>query len=152
MLFLFCSACSCEVWFLVRVLVVSSLLASVSPLWTQLKWQLVEQNELTPSVFDLSLQAIQLTDYLLHQGRLNLTLGNSCEHALATSFTSTQTAWPLYSNKIWDASYSNPGVNCSQMRNCHKILWWHHWTSAPIKVYSKRSINGRGLQIWEVLH
>jgi len=49
---------------LVRVLVVSSLLASASPLWTQLKWQLVEQNELTPSVFDHSLlQAIQLTGY-----------------------------------------------------------------------------------------
>ena len=48
---------------LVRVLVMSSRLASVSPLWIQSKWQLVEQNELTPSVFDLSLQAIQLTGY-----------------------------------------------------------------------------------------
>jgi len=41
----------------------SSLLVSVCPLWTQLKWQLVEQNELTPGVFDHSLQAIQLTGY-----------------------------------------------------------------------------------------
>ena len=48
---------------MIRVLVVSSLLASVSPLWTQLKWQLVEQNELTPGVFDHSLQAIQLIGY-----------------------------------------------------------------------------------------
>ena len=36
----------------------------MSSLWIQLKWQLVEQNELTPSGFDHSLQAIQLTGYL----------------------------------------------------------------------------------------
>jgi len=65
--------------------------------------------------------SLQVT-HILHQGGLNLTLGNSCEHALATSFTSTQTAWPLCSNRIWDASYSNPGLDCSQMRSCHKIL------------------------------
>jgi len=67
---------------LVCVLVVSSLLASASPLWTQLKWQLVEQNELTPGVFD---PAYRLLTFCTREDWTWHLETHVHEHALATS-------------------------------------------------------------------
>jgi len=73
------------------------------------------------------------------------------EHALATSFTSTDCMASLLKQNmvpfilkfrfrlLTDEKLSQNSVMRSLNKRSHKV-------------YSQRSINGRGLQMWEVLH